>query len=244
MTRLMDKVAIITGGARGMGESHVRRFVEEGAKVVFTDINEEVGEKLASELGDNALFVKHDVTDEAGWQEVIEKAEAAFGPVNVLVNNAGISMSKSIFDMSVEDYKKIIDINQVSVFLGIKAVLPSMQKAEGGSIVNISSMNGIVGGAVGYTDSKFAVRGMTKAAALQVGHLGIRVNSVHPGVIETPMVTEGDAVEQIEEFAKQIPMRRMAQSEEVTNMVLFLASSESSYSTGAEFIIDGGLTAM
>lgn len=244
MERLSGKVAIITGGARGMGASHVRRFVEEGAKVVFTDINEEVGEKLASELGDNTLFVKHDVTDEAGWQEVVEKAEAAFGPVNVLVNNAGISMSKSIFDMSVEDYKKIIDINQVSVFLGIKAVLPSMQKAEGGSIVNISSMNGIVGGAVGYTDSKFAVRGMTKAAALQVGHLGIRVNSVHPGVIETPMVTEGDAVEQIKEFAKQIPMRRMAQSEEVTNMVLFLASSESSYSTGSEFIIDGGLTAM
>ena len=244
MTKLLDKVAIVTGGARGMGESHVRRFVEEGAKVVFTDINEEIGEKLSSELGDNALFVKHDVTDEAGWQEVVEKTEAAFGPVNVLVNNAGISMSKSIFDMSVEDYKKIIDINQVSVFLGIKAVLPSMQKAEGGSIVNISSRNGIVGGAVGYTDSKFAVRGLTKAAALQVGHLGIRVNSVHPGVIETPMVTEGDAVEQIKEFAKHIPMRRMAQSEEVTNMVLFLASNESSYSTGSEFIIDGGLTAM
>ena len=244
MTKLLDKVAIVTGGARGMGESHVRRFIEEGAKVVFTDINEEVGEELSAELGDNALFVKHDVTDEAGWQEVIEKTEAAFGPVNVLVNNAGISMSKSIFDMSVEDYKKIIDINQVSVFLGIKAVLPSMQKAEGGSIVNISSMNGIVGGAVGYTDSKFAVRGLTKAAALQVGHLGIRVNSVHPGVIETPMVTEGDAVEEIKAFAKQIPMRRMAQSEEVTNMVLFLASEESSYSTGSEFIIDGGLTAM
>lgn len=244
MTRLLDKVAIVTGGARGMGETHVRRFIEEGAKVVFTDINEEVGEKLASELGDNALFVKHDVTDEAGWQEVIEKTEASFGPVNILVNNAGISMSKSIFDMSVEDYKKIININQVSVFIGIKAVLSSMQKTEGGSIINISSMNGIVGGAVGYTDSKFAVRGLTKAAALQVGHLGIRVNSVHPGVIETPMVTEGDAVEQIKEFAKHIPMRRMAQSEEVTNMVLFLASDESSYSTGSEFIIDGGLTAM
>ena len=244
MTKLLNKVAIVTGGARGMGESHVRRFVEEGAKVVFTDINEEVGEQLSAELGDNALFVKHDVTDEAGWQEVVEKTEAAFGPVNVLVNNAGISMSKSIADMSVEEYKKIIDINQVSVFIGIKAVLPSMQKAEGGSIVNISSMNGIVGGAVGYTDSKFAVRGLTKAAALQVGHLGIRVNSVHPGVIETPMVTEGDAVEQIKEFAKHIPMRRMAQSEEVTNMVLFLASEDSSYSTGSEFIIDGGLTAM
>lgn len=244
MTRLLDKITIVTGGARGMGETHVRRFVKEGAKVVFTDINEEVGQSLAEELGDNALFVKHDVTDEAGWQEVIKKTEAVFGPVNVLVNNAGISMSKSIFDMSLEDYRKIIDINQVSVFLGIKAVLPSMQKAGGGSIVNISSMNGIVGGAVGYTDSKFAVRGLTKAAALQVGRLGIRVNSVHPGVIETPMVTEGDAVEQIKQFAKKIPMQRMAQSEEVTNMVLFLASDESSYSTGSEFIIDGGLTAM
>ena len=244
MTRLLDKVAIVTGGASGMGEAHVRRFVEEGAKVVFTDINQDAGSKMAEELGENSLFVKHDVTDEAGWQAVVEKTEAVFGPVNILVNNAGISMSKSIFDMSLEDYKKIVNINQVSVFLGMKSVLPSMQKAEGGSIVNISSMNGIVGGAVGYTDTKFAVRGMTKAAALQVGHLGIRVNSVHPGVIETPMVTQGDAVEQIKEFAKSIPMRRMAQSEEVTNMVLFLASDESSYSTGSEFVIDGGLTAM
>lgn len=244
MTRLLDKVAIVTGGASGMGEAHVRRFVEEGAKVVFTDINQDAGSKMAEELGENSLFVKHDVTDEAGWQAVVEKTEAVFGPVNILVNNAGISMSKSIFDMSLEDYKKIVNINQVSVFLGMKSVLPSMQKAEGGSIVNISSMNGIVGGAVGYTDTKFAVRGMTKAAALQVGHLGIRVNSVHPGVIETPMVTQGDAVKQIKEFAKSIPMRRMAQSEEVTNMVLFLASDESSYSTGSEFVIDGGLTAM
>lgn len=244
MTRLLDKVAIVTGGASGMGEAHVRRFVEEGAKVVFTDINQDAGSKMAEELGENSLFVKHDVTDEAGWQAVVEKTEAVFGPVNILVNNAGISMSKSIFDMSLEDYKKIVNINQVSVFLGMKSVLPSMQKAGGGSIVNISSMNGIVGGAVGYTDTKFAVRGMTKAAALQVGHLGIRVNSVHPGVIETPMVTQGDAVEQIKEFAKSIPMRRMAQSEEVTNMVLFLASDESSYSTGSEFVIDGGLTAM
>lgn len=244
MTRLLDKVAIVTGGASGMGEAHVRRFVEEGAKVVFTDINQDAGSKMAEELGENSLFVKHDVTDEAGWQAVVEKTEAVFGPVNILVNNAGISISKSIFDMSLEDYKKIVNINQVSVFLGMKSVLPSMQKAEGGSIVNISSMNGIVGGAVGYTDTKFAVRGMTKAAALQVGHLGIRVNSVHPGVIETPMVTQGDAVKQIKEFAKSIPMRRMAQSEEVTNMVLFLASDESSYSTGSEFVIDGGLTAM
>ena len=244
MGGLAEKVAIITGGARGMGESHVRRFIEEGAQVVFTDINTAAGEALAEELGENAVFVKHDVTDADGWKAVVDQAESAFGPVNVLVNNAGISMSKTIFEMTEEEYRKIIDINQVSVFLGIKAVLPSMQKAEGGSIVNISSMNGIVGGAPGYTDSKFAVRGLTKAAAIQLGGLGIRVNSVHPGVIETPMVSEGDAVEQIREFAKQIPMKRTAQSEEVTNMVAFLASDEASYSTGSEFIIDGGLTAM
>jgi 3alpha(or 20beta)-hydroxysteroid dehydrogenase len=244
MRGLSEKVAIITGGARGMGESHVRRFIEEGAKVVFTDINTSAGEALAEELGENAVFVEHDVTDADGWKTVVDQAEAAFGPVNVLVNNAGISMSKTIFEMTEAEYRKIIDINQVSVFLGIKAVLPSMQKAEGGSIVNISSMNGIVGGAPGYTDSKFAVRGLTKATAIQLGGLGIRVNSVHPGVIETPMVSEGDAVEQIREFAKQIPMQRTAQSEEVTNMVAFLASDEASYSTGSEFIIDGGLTAM
>lgn len=244
MVRLSEKVAIITGGARGMGETHVRRFIEEGAKVVFTDINEELGEKLADELGSNAVFVKHDVTDKDGWAEVVEKTEAEFGPVNILVNNAGISMSKTIFEMTEEEYRRIIDINQVSVFLGIKAVLPSMQKAEGGSIINISSMNGLVGGAPGYTDSKFAVRGLTKAVALQLGALGIRVNSVHPGVIETPMVSEGDAVEQIKQFAAQIPMQRMAQAEEVTNMVLFLSSDEASYSTGSEFVIDGGMTAM
>lgn len=244
MGRLENKVAIITGGARGMGASHVRKFISEGAKVVFTDLNEEGGLALEKELGENAKFVKQDVSKSEDWAKVIEVAESIFGPVNVLVNNAGISMSKSIFEITEEEYRKIIDINQVSVFLGMKAVIPSMQKAGGGSIVNISSMNGLVGGAVGYTDSKFAVRGITKAVALQVAGLGIRVNSVHPGVIETPMVTQGDAVDVIKEFAKHIPMQRMAQPEEVTNLVLFLASDESSYSTGSEFVIDGGLTAM
>ncbi|QEY22472.1 SDR family oxidoreductase [Psychrobacillus sp. AK 1817] len=243
MGRLTDKVAIITGGARGMGESHVRKFVSEGAKVVFTDLNEEGGQSLAKELGENVLFVKQDVTKEADWTTVIEETEKAFGPANILVNNAGISMSKPLMEMTEADYRKIVDINQVSVFLGTKAVVPSMQKAGGGSIVNISSMNGLVGGAVGYTDTKFAVRGMTKAAALQLAHFGIRVNSVHPGVIETPMVTQGDAVEMIKEFAKHIPLKRVAQSEEVSSLVLYLASDESSYSTGSEFVIDGGLTA-
>lgn len=244
MGRLENKVAIITGGARGMGESHVRRFVSEGAKVVFTDLNEEGGLALEKELGENVKFVKQDVSNATDWEKVVETAESTFGPVNILVNNAGISMSKTIFEITEQEYRKIIDINQVSVFLGTKAVIPSMQKAGGGSIVNISSMNGLVGGAIGYTDSKFAVRGFTKATALQLAGLGIRVNSVHPGVIETPMVTQGDAVEVIKEFAKAIPLQRMAQPEEVTNLVLYLASDESSYSTGSEFVIDGGLTAM
>lgn len=244
MGRLSGKIAIITGGARGMGASHVRKFVAEGAKVVFTDLNEEVGNALALELGENVKFVKQDVTNWADWENVIAETENTFGPANILVNNAGISVNKSLMEMTEEEYRKIVDINQVSVFLGMKAVVPLMQKAGGGSIINISSTNGLVGGAVGYTDTKFAVRGITKAAALQLAHLGIRVNSVHPGVIETPMVTEGDAVEVIKEFAKSIPVGRMAQPEEVTNLVLYLASDESSYSTGSEFIIDGGLTAM
>lgn len=244
MSRLKDKVAIITGGARGMGATHARRFVEEGAKVVITDLNEEAGQALAKQLGGNALFIKQDVTSASDWEHVVAETEKAFGNIHILVNNAGISVNNSIEHMTEEQYRKIVDINQVSVFLGMKSVVPSMKKTEHGSIVNISSMNGLVAGAVGYTDTKFAVRGMTKAAAIEFAKYGIRVNSVHPGVIETPMVTEGDAAEIIKEFAKQIPLKRMAQPEEVTNLVLYLASDESSYSTGSEFVIDGGMTAM
>ncbi|WP_332646587.1 glucose 1-dehydrogenase [Lysinibacillus sp. 54212] len=244
MARLEGKVAIITGAARGMGASHARRFIAEGAKVVLTDLNAEEGTALANELGENALFVKQNVTNAEDWANVVAEAEKAFGPVNVLVNNAGITMAKSILQTTEEEYRRIVDINQISVFLGLKSVIPSMQKAGGGSIVNISSINGIVGGAVGYTDTKFAVRGMTKAAAMECSHYGIRVNSVHPGVIETPMVTQGDVADQIKEFAKHIPLKRVAKPEEVSNLVLFLASDESSYSTGSEFIVDGGITAM
>lgn len=244
MTRLEGKVAIITGAAQGMGASHARRFVAEGAKVVITDLNEEKGTALASELGENVLFVKQNVTSAEDWAAVVAKAEEKFGPVNVLVNNAGITMAKSILETTEEEYRRIVDINQVSVFLGMKNVIPSMQKVGGGSIVNISSINGIVGGAVGYTDTKFAVRGMTKAAAMECSHYGIRVNSVHPGVIATPMVVQEDTKAAVDEFAKHIPLKRVAQPEEVTNLVLYLASDESSYSTGAEFIVDGGITAM
>ncbi|MEE1132166.1 MAG: glucose 1-dehydrogenase [Caryophanon sp.] len=244
MSRLEGKVAIITGAAQGMGATHAQLFVKEGAKVVITDLNEEKGAALAAELGaDNALFVKQDVTSEQGWTDVVAQAEEKFGPVNVLVNNAGISFNKFVLDLSLDDYMKIVNINQVSVFLGIKAVAGSMQKAGGGSIVNISSINGLVGGAVGYTDTKFAVRGMTKAAALNLAPMGIRVNSVHPGVIATPMIMQGDQKDAIEAFAKHIPLKRISQPEEISQLVVFLASDESSYSTGSEFVADGGITA-
>ncbi|MCA9725291.1 MAG: glucose 1-dehydrogenase [Kurthia sp.] len=243
MARLEGKVAIITGSAQGMGAAHAKKFIEEGAKVVLTDLNEEKGNAFAAELGENAIFVKQNVANEEDWKNVVAKAEEAFGPVNVLVNNAGITMAKSITDTSVEDYRKIVEINQVSVFLGIKSVVSSMEKAGQGTIVNISSLNGLVGGAVGYTDTKFAVRGITKAAALELAPKNIRVNSVHPGVIATPMVVQEDTKAAVEAFSKMIPMGRVAESEEVSNLVLYLASEESSYSTGSEFIVDGGMSA-
>ncbi len=243
MARLQDKVIIITGGAQGMGETHARLCLEHGAKVVLTDINSEKGEALAKELGDNALFIKQDVTNQEDWDKVVKQTTATFGQIDVLVNNAGITTNTSILQTSVEDYRKILEINQVSVFLGMKAVIPSMKAAKQGSIINISSINGLVGGAIGYTDSKFAVRGMTKAAALECAAHGIRVNSIHPGVIATPMIMQGDTKDAVEAFAKTIPMKRVAQPEEVSGMVLFLASDDSSYSTGAEFVVDGGLTA-
>ncbi|MGL6031194.1 MAG: glucose 1-dehydrogenase [Kurthia gibsonii] len=243
MARLEGKVAIITGSAQGMGAAHAKKFIEEDAKVVLTDLNEEKGNAFAAELGENAIFVKQNVANEEDWKNVVAKAEEAFGPVNVLVNNAGITMAKSITDTSVEDYRKIVEINQVSVFLGIKSVVSSMEKAGQGTIVNISSLNGLVGGAVGYTDTKFAVRGITKAAALELAPKNIRVNSVHPGVIATPMVVQEDTKAAVEAFSKMIPMGRVAEPEEVSNLVLYLASEESSYSTGSEFIVDGGMSA-
>ena len=244
MKRLEGKVAIITGAAQGMGASHARKFVEEGAKVVLTDLNKEKGEALSAELGENALFVSQNVTSAEDWANVVAEAEKTFGKVDVLVNNAGITMAKSILQTTEEEYRRIVEINQVSVFLGMKTVIPAMQKAGGGSIVNISSMNGLVAGAIGYTDTKFAVRGMTKAAAIECANYGIRVNSVHPGVIATPMVVQEDAKAAVEAFSKHTPLKRVAEPEEVSNLVLYLASDESSYSTGSEFVIDGGMTAV
>ncbi|GAA4154066.1 glucose 1-dehydrogenase [Chryseobacterium ginsenosidimutans] len=246
MSRLNGKIAIITGGSQGMGESHVRTFVAEGAKVVFTDLNEEKGQKIANELGENAVFVKQDVTSVEDWKKVISEAESRFGPVNVLVNNAGIlGPIKTITEISEEEYQKVVDINQNGVFYGMKYTIPSMQKAGIGSIINISSIAGIIAipgyPSLAYMGSKFAVRGMTKAAAVEYGKENIRANSVHPGYIKTPMMVEATD-EDGSGAADAIPLGRMADSKEVSNLVIFLASDESSFLTGTEQIIDGGMS--
>jgi len=243
MSRLDGKVAVITGAAGGMGESHARSFVKEGAKVVIADLDSENGKKLADELGDQAVFIDLDVTDEDNWKHLVEETENQFGPINVLVNNAGIVASNSIADTSYEDYQKTIKINQDGVFLAMKHVYSSMKKAEIGSIVNISSVNGLVGGVnnSAYITSKFAVRGLTKAGAAEFAKDNIRVNSVHPGTIKTAMTEQEDVQDIIEAALKNVPMDRLAEPEEITNLVLYLASDESSYSTGSEFIADGGM---
>jgi 3alpha(or 20beta)-hydroxysteroid dehydrogenase len=247
MGRLEGKVAIITGASQGMGEEHARAFVREGAKVILTDINAEAGEKLAASLGDNAMFLKQDVSKEADWTDVVAKGEARFGLVNVLVNNAGVlGKIAATTDFGEVDYRFVTEINQIGVFLGMKAVIPSMIKAGGGSIVNISSIAGIVAiyGApnLAYVGTKFAVRGMTKQIAVEYGRQNIRCNSIHPGYIRTPMMAAatdeegGDAL-------SMIPLARLAACSEVSNLAIFLASDESSFITGAEHVIDGGMTA-
>ena len=249
MARLEGKVAIITGAAQGMGAAHARRFVAEGAKVVFTDLNAEAGKALEVELGEAALFVQQDVSQEADWLNVVAQAEGRFGPVSTLVNNAGIiGPVKPAVDLSESDFLKVIAINQTAVFLGIKHAIPSMLKAGGGSIVNISSISGIVAiygtPNVAYAASKFAVRGITKQVAIEYGRQGIRANSVHPGYIRTPMMTAALDDEQIKIASGSVPIGRVGEVDDVANLVVFLASDESAFVTGAEHIIDGGLTAL
>ncbi|WP_371227291.1 glucose 1-dehydrogenase [Pseudomonas sp. QE6] len=246
MKRLEGKVALITGAARGQGAAEARLFVEQGGRVVIADLLDEEGARLADELGDAALYQHLDVTSAQQWDAAVQAAEAHFGRLDVLVNNAGILLLAPLEECSLESYRKVIEVNQVGCWLGIKALLPALKRAGGGSIVNLSStagMEGVAGGSA-YVASKFAVRGMTKSAALELGRYGIRVNSVHPGGIDTPMARPPEMAEfDPSAFYSGLPIPRIGQPEEVARLVLFLASDESSYCTGAEFVVDGGMLA-
>jgi 3alpha(or 20beta)-hydroxysteroid dehydrogenase len=236
--RLQDKVILISGGARGLGASHARVLVSEGANVVIGDLLDADGTDLANELGATASYVHLDVTDATSWSTAIGHATSAFGGLDVLVNNAGIANAAPIADFPIDLWSKTLEINLTGTFLGIRAAVPALALRTTSSIINISSVEGLRGsaGLHAYVASKFGVRGLTKSVALEVAHLGIRVNSIHPGLVETPMTKN------IDPSSLQIPLGRSAQPIEVSRLVMYLASDESSYSTGAEFVIDGGLT--
>lgn len=245
--RLAGKVALISGAARGMGECEARLFAREGAKVVLGDILEEQGQQVAREIvqqGGVATFVRLDVTVEADWQQAVTVAEQHYGKLDILVNNAGIVRMAPLEETSLEAWNEVINVNQTGVFLGMKYAVPAMQRAGGGSIINISSVAGMIGlpNIPAYQASKGAVRLLTKHAAIQYAKDGIRVNSVHPGRIETPM-TANLAPERREMVLRLTPMGRDGRPEEVAYGVLYLASDESSFVTGAELVIDGGYTA-
>jgi 3alpha(or 20beta)-hydroxysteroid dehydrogenase len=247
MKRLEGRVAIVTGAAQGMGAAHARALMREGAKTILTDVNAGPCRQLAEELGVGALYVPHDVRSEGDWRNVLQEGESRFGPVTVLVNNAGIiGPVAELVDFSQEDFLNVCAVNQLGVFLGMRTVIPSMIAAGGGSIVNISSIAGMVGLLASpnpaYVASKFAVRGMTKFAAVKYGPMNIRVNSIHPGYIKTPMMVAATD-EEGGGAAAAIPLRRFAEPEEVAKLMIFLASDESSFVSGMEHVIDGGMLA-
>jgi 3alpha(or 20beta)-hydroxysteroid dehydrogenase len=244
MNRLDSKVAIVTGGAQGQGAAIARAYVAEGAKVVIADIAKERGQALADELGAAAHFVGHDVSDAAAWATLVEDTSTRFGPVNVLANNAGILRFGDIERMPAEEVELVWRVNQLGCFLGMQAVARTMRTNGGGSIINASSIEGLAGMAActAYAATKWAIRGMTKCAAMELGPKGIRVNSVHPGMIDTPMtrVHGGDAA--MEYGASKVPLGRVGHPEDIAPVYVFLASDESSYLNGAEIAVDGGVT--
>ena len=249
MGRLDGKVSIVTGAARGQGAETARLFAREGSKVVLTDRLAGEGEAIAAEIGANAAFVTHDVTDEADWQRVVATAVEHYGRLDVLINNAGIMQSTPVVDCSVDEFRGVLDVNLVGPFIGMKVAAPVMHETGGGAVVNVSSVQGILGraGTPGYTASKFGLRGLTKTAALELGALGVRVNSIHPGGVDTPLIR--DAAPGIELTSAMLdaghahlPVPRCGRPDDIAPTSLFLASDEASYITGAELVIDGGLT--
>jgi 3alpha(or 20beta)-hydroxysteroid dehydrogenase len=251
MGRLDGKVALVSGGARGMGQAEARLFAAEGAKVAICDVVDGEGKALAEAIGANALYQHLDVTQEEEWTAAVAATVDAFGKVDVLVNNAGIAEYAPLVDMTLESYRRVTEVNQTGVFLGMRAVIAPMTAAGGGSILNISSIDGLMGmnNLTSYVASKWAVRGMTKVAARELAAHGIRVNSIHPGFILTDMgVPEGadpsGVHSVIDTYAKRMaPLGRSGVPEDIAKLALFLASDESGYSTGSEFVADGGLTA-
>jgi len=242
MARLQDKVCLVTGAARGQGAAEARLFCSEGGKVWMTDVLDDEGQSLAAELG--CQYRHLDVRDEQAWSALVDEIVGTDEGLHVLINNAGIFRSNRMVDMPTEEFQLVMDINCLGVFLGMRSAAPAMMTSGGGSIVNVSSLAGMraSSGAMAYGASKWAVRGMTKAASVELARKGIRVNSIHPGLIETPMADELGISQ--EKLIKRTPLGRIAQAEEVANMALFLASDESSYSTGSEFLVDGGLNAL
>ncbi len=244
MGKLDGKVAIVTGGASGMGAEHVKRFLDEGAHVVFTDVNDPLGQQYQAELANRAIFMHQDVSDEKDWQNVVDQTVSQFGKVDILVNNAGMTIMHNIVDFPVEDYLKVIKIDQLSVLLGMKTAGKVMIKQKSGSIINISSTNALGGSirSAAYNSAKAAVVSLTRTGAVELGKYGIRVNSILPGLVATPLVEVEEAKPYIAGYTETIPMRRAGKVQELSGACVYLASDDSSYVNGESLVVDGGLT--
>jgi len=243
--RLAGKVAIVTGGAHGIGAATCRLFVEEGARVLIADLDRS-GEKLAESLGSSAAFVRTDVSSEVDWNACVDEAVARWSRIDILVNNAAMFVFGNLLDTSKDTFERVLSVNLTGAFLGIRCVAPIMKKEGGGSIVNVSSNAGLAGGNGfgAYASSKFGLRGLTKVAAFELGRDGIRVNTVHPGSTNTRMTNPQEkSVEALNEGRQHLALPRIATPEEIARMILFVASDECSFSTGAEFVSDGGAAA-